>query len=136
MADLPDSDVRMKDTDARMKDADVRMKDADARKGPPLSSHEPLGGVTLELSDGTRCLLYYCSSYCCFTALLLLYYLSSKLLLHKLLLLYDCLNLLLLCYCSSVAALLQLQQSCNRAALYDCLELTSALLLLNCFATA
>jgi hypothetical protein len=83
VADLPDTDVRMKDTDARMKDTDVRMKDADARKGPvaslsydklsydKLSALEPRGGVTLELSDGTRCLLYYCLSYCCFTALLL-----------------------------------------------------------------
>jgi len=60
VADLPDTDVRMKDTDARMKDADVRIKDADARKGPSLSAHEPLGGVTLELSDGTRCMLYFC----------------------------------------------------------------------------
>ena len=83
MADLPDTDVRMKDTDARMKDTDVRMKDADARKGPvaslsydklsydKLSALEPRGGVTLELSDGTRCLFYHCLSYCCFTALLL-----------------------------------------------------------------
>ena len=88
VADLPDTEVRMNDTDARMKDTDVRMKDADARKGPvaslsydKLSAHEPRGGVTLELSDGTRWVCFTTAYvtvalllYCCFTTGAVSYY--------------------------------------------------------------